>query len=638
MAQKRFGKRHKLMLRWGIPCLLATGVIGYVAFLVSVREDPAAVNADGSVTGLTSVLEREISADMLRFSFEEISDKAGIRFRHFPSQRNSLLPEDMGSGLAWGDYDNDGDDDLFVVNFYGTILNPIPAEPDAQGECKLYRNEGEGRFQDVSSEAGLDLAVFGMAAAWGDYDNDSDLDLYITAYGPNLLFRNNGDGTFDDVTDEAQVRDDRFSAGCAWGDYDRDGHIDLYVCTYTDFQYTSSEPPVQRAGVQNPFTINPSSYPPDTNRLYHNNGDGTFSDVAMSAGAADPTGRSLGVVWFDFNNDQQVDLYVANDVSANAVLLNQGNGTFADIGASSLAADYRGAMGLAVGDIDADDDFDLLVTHWVAQENALYLNQYADVSQFKEKSDVVTFFTDSAEEYGVGQVSLKTVGWGTSFIDFDNDGHLDLWIVNGSTLQFPDDAKHMQPQLMHIYRQIPPRGFFEVGRYVCERLKTPMVGRGGAHADFDGDGRMDLAVQVHGGSLLLLHNTSTDTGHWLQVQLQQQGRNTQALGARVTVRTGDVVQCFQVGAGGTYLSQSPNRLHFGLGDAETVDEVSILWPDGQQEQHADVPVDQLIRYSHRSRAHQNLSSSSKRMSNRSRPMAESRQVPEEEPLISANER
>ncbi len=599
MAQRRLNKRYQLILRWSIPCLLIAGVIGYVAYVTSQREDPAAVNEDGSVTGLTSILDREISADMLRFSFEEISAKAGVRFRHFPSQRNSLLPEDMGSGLAWGDYDNDGDDDLFVVNFYGTIMNPIPAEPDPKGQCKLYRNEGSGQFVDVSNQAGLALAIFGMGAAWGDYDNDADLDLYVTSYGgPNRLFRNNNDGTFDDVTETAGVGDQRFSAGCAWGDFDRDGNIDLYVCTYTDFQYDSPEPPVQRKGVQNPHTINPSSYPPDTNRLYRNNGDGTFTDVAEAAGVADPSGRSLGAVWFDFNNDQQLDLYVANDVSANAVLMNRGNGTFADVGASSLAADYRGAMGLAVADIDFDDDLDLFVTHWVAQENALYVNQYADVAQFKKADDVVTFFTDSAEEYGVGQVSLNTVGWATSFIDFDNDGALDLWVVNGNTLQFPDNAKQMQPQLMHIYRQIPPRGFFEVGRHICPRLATPFVGRGGAHADFDGDGQIDIAVLQYGGELLLLHNTSKNTGHWLRVQLSQQNGNTQALGARVRVRVGDVVQAFQVGAGGAYLSQPPNWLHFGLGDATTVDEISIVWPDGHEEQFTDVAADQTVRYTH----------------------------------------
>ena len=211
---------------------------------------------------------------------------------------------------------------------------------------------------------------------------------------------------------------------------------------------------------------------------------------------------------------------------------------------------------------------------------------------------MATFFTDSAEEYGVGQVSLNAVGWATSFVDFDNDGNLDLWVVNGNTLQFPDDPKHMQPQRMHVYRQIPPRGFFEVGRHVCPRLTTAMVGRGGAHADFDGDGRLDLAVLAHGSDVLLLHNTSPDTGHWLQVQLRQHGGNTQALGARVRVRTGDITQNAQVGAGGSYLSQPPNDVHFGLGEAETVDEIRILWPDGHQEQFTDVPVDQVIRYTH----------------------------------------
>lgn len=593
MSRNVLTKRHRLMLRWSIPCLAAVTAVSAIAYVQSMPEDPSAANPDGSITGLTSVLERDISEDMVRFSFEEVGRTAGIHFRHFPSERNSLLPEDMGSGLAWGDYDNDGDDDLFIVNFKGTILD-TQQKADSAGCCALYRNDDEGRFVDVSAAVGLDIALFGMAAAWGDYDNDGDLDLYLTAYGPNRLFRNDG-GHFTDVTADAKLGDSRFSSGCAWGDYNRDGHIDLYVCTYTDFQYSSSEPPLINPGEQNPYTINPSSYPPDTNRLYRNNGDGTFTDVAQSVGVADPTGRSLGVVWFDFNNDHYLDLYVANDVSANAVLLNQGDGTFADVGASSLAADYRGAMGLAVGDVDSDADLDVLVTHWVAQENALFHNQHKELADVDDGHFSVLFM-DVAEEFGLGQISLNAVGWATSFVDFDNDGTLDLWVVNGNTLQFPDDPKHMMPQRMHIFRQIPPKGFFEVGQYALPL--ADIVGRGGAQADYDDDGRMDLAVLVHGGDVLLLHNSSASAGHWVKIELRQTARNTRALGARVEVRTGKVVQFAQVGTGGSYLSQSPSWLHFGLGMAETVDEITILWPDGYQESVLNLPADQTYQFRH----------------------------------------
>ncbi|MCP4410515.1 MAG: VCBS repeat-containing protein, partial [Gammaproteobacteria bacterium] len=259
--------------------------------------------------------------------------------------RQSLLPEDMGSGLAWGDYDGDGDPDLFFVNFQGAIKAPLGNNAMTVGRSALYRNEGAGHFIDITEIAGLAQPSFGLGAAWGDYDNDGDLDLYITNYGPNTLYRNNGDGTFTDVAEAAGVGDDRFSAGCVWGDYDNDGHIDLYVTNYVQFatENNNTRATVRQSGTEIPYTINPSSYPPESNRLYHNNGDGSFSDVAEQAGVANPEGRSLSAAWFDFDNDGQNDLYVANDVSANGVFRNLGNGRFADIGAESLAADYRGA-------------------------------------------------------------------------------------------------------------------------------------------------------------------------------------------------------------------------------------------------------------------------------------------------------
>ena len=264
------------------------------------------------------------------------------------------------------------------------------------------------------------------------------------------------------MTDVAGVGDDRFSAGCAWGDYDRDGRIDLYVCTYVRFEYREQDR--IRAGQNrdevNPYTINPSSYPADTNMLYHNNGDGTFTNVAEQVGVADPEGRSLGVVWFNFDDDAWVDLYVANDVSANGVYRNMGDGSFADVGAESLAADYRGAMGLAVGDYENDGDFDLFVTHWVAQENALFTNIASDLVSDDDQRRHPVFFSDTSDSVGLGQMSLRMVGWATGFADFDNDGQLDLWVVNGSTLQMRDDPTRLEPQRPHVFRQKPPRGFF----------------------------------------------------------------------------------------------------------------------------------------------------------------------------------
>jgi len=465
------------MLRWGLPALVAMVLLTWIAVAYSEREDPSAANPDGSIEGLTSVLTRTITDEMVRFSFEDATADSGVAFRHFPATRSSLLPEDMGPGLAVGDVDGDGDLDLFLVNFAGPATAPL-AESDAAGRCALWRNDGDGRFTDVSVAAGLDLTIFGQGAAFGDFDDDGDLDLYVTAWGKNRLMRNAGDGTFTDVTDAAGVGDDGFGGGCAWADYDADGDLDLYVTNYVDF-----EPPDARFakitpqyGAEVPYTINPSSYRPQANRLYRNDGNGSFSDVAVAAGVANPSGRSLGAIWFDFDLDGLLDLYVANDVSANGVFRNVGDGTFADVGASSLAADYRGAMGLAVTDYGNDGDLDLFVTHWVAQENAFFENMIAQ-ELLDDSGEARLLFMDSADRTGLGQISLKVVGWSAGFCDFDDDGWPDLWVLNGNTLEQADQPTALQRQQSHVFRQEPGRGFFEIGARASPALSQQMVAR-----------------------------------------------------------------------------------------------------------------------------------------------------------------
>jgi hypothetical protein len=598
MPWSSLSKRQRLVSGWGGVTLAAVLVLGLFAMVGKSRLDPYETRADGSVQGLTSVLSREVADEMVTFRLEEVSSPAGIDFRHFPAVRRSLLPEDMGSGLAWGDYDDDGDPDLLLVNFKGSILEDGP-ESAAGGRSALYRNEGDGTFTDVTAALGLAQAVYGLGACWGGYDDDGDLDLYLSNYGPNRLYRNDGAGGFSDVTQQAGVGDERFSAGCAWADYDRDGAIDLYVTNYVDFAFRPEdrERATRQSGAEIPYTINPSSYPPVANRLYRNNGDGSLTDVAEAAGVADPEGRSLGVAWFDFDADGWIDLYVANDVSANGVYRNRGDGGFEDIGASSLAADYRGAMGLAVGDYEHDGDPDLFVTHWVAQENAFFENMYSeDIPD--EAGRRRLFFMDSADTLGLGQISLRMVGWATGFADLDNDGHLDLWVANGNTLERREDPTRLKAQPVQIFRQQPSKGFFELAAKACPTLAQPVVGRGGAQADYDGDGRMDIALMVHGGRPLLLHNVSDTGHHWLEIRLRQSGGNTRALGARVSLRSGGGIQSAQVGAGGSYLSQHDTDLHFGLGAAEQVRELAIHWPDGVVETHHDLPVDRRVTFTH----------------------------------------
>lgn len=579
------------MIRWTLPLVPVIGILGYVVVRGSGKPDPLAPAADGSIAGLTSILSRTVSSDMHRFAFEDVTARAGIDFRHFPQARRSLLPEDMGSGVAWGDFDNDGFPDLYLVNF-ATDAGERP--DDERAWCRLFRNRRDGTFEDVSRASGTNLVLGGLGAAWGDFDNDGLLDLHVSAVGPNVLLRNRGDGTFADATARADVADPSFSTGAAWGDYDLDGWIDLSVPNYVRFEYRAADRhrSSRQYGSEIPYTLNPSAYPAAANRLYRNLGDGRFVDTASEAGVENTSGRSLQSVWFDFDLDGHPDLYVANDVSANGVFHNAGDGTFADIGASSLAADYRGAMGLAVGDFDRDEDLDLFITHWIAQENALFENMFSSGWTDAEGHRRVLFMENS-ESLGLGQISLRAVGWATGLADFDNDGWPDLWIVNGHTFEERDDHARLRAQAPHFYWHRPGAGFYEIGAFAWP--ETPaLVGRGGAHADFDQDGFMDVAILEHGGRAILLRNTGIGGGNRITLRLRQPGLNTHAIGARVHLRCGDRTQVAQVLAGSSYLSQDTSDLHFGLGDAAFADEIVIHWPDGTVERRQQVAGNQVL--------------------------------------------
>ncbi len=438
-----------------------------------------------------------------------------------------------------------------------------------------------------------------MGAAWGDYDSDGDVDLYVTAYGDNVLYENRGNGTFEDVTQRSGTNDPRFSTGCNWADYDRDGDLDLYVCNYVNIVYRGSDRGVveRQYATEQPFTLNPSSYEPSPNALFRNRGDGTFEEVAAASGVADGNGRSMSASWVDLDNDGWQDLYVANDVSINGVFRNKADGTFEDIGPSSLAADYRGAMGIAVSDIDDDLDQDVLITHWIAQENALYRNMMIDPASGRDSPNRA-WFHDAADDVGLGQISLDMVGWATGFCDFDNDGLRDLWIVNGSTLQERYAHERLVPQRAFLFWNQGGSGYVNVAETACTSLSVPFVGRGGCQADLDRDGRVDLVLPRHGDSAMVLMNSSREGGHWLRVRLRQDGGNTQALGAKVFVTAGNRTQMVEIGAGSSYLSQSETTAHFGLGGLDRVEAVRVVWPDGVEETHAAVGVDRVQTISH----------------------------------------
>lgn len=593
----RWNRRHSLLVRWLAISGVATAMVCGTVLFFSRSERLVIPAAGAHVEGLTSVLRTGLGESTTPIRFDDVTHQLGIDFRHFPAGRSSLIAEDMGSGLAWGDYDGDGFPDLFLVNFAGPVLSGAAVDRE-RGRSRLYHNVRGERFEDVTERAGITFAGFGMGACWGDYENDGDLDLYVTAFGDNALYENLGNGTFRDVTERSGTNEPRFSSGCSWSDYDRDGNLDLYVCNYVDFVFREGDrnlPDPQYA--EQPYTLNPSAYDPLPNALFHNNGNGTFTDVSLAAGVADARGKSLSAAWADMDNDGWPDLYVANDVSFNGVFRNRGDGTFVDIGASSLAADYRSAMGLAVSDLDDDGDLDLFITHWIAQENALYRNML--IGDRNPSTTGNLWFLDAADQIGLGQIALDMVGWAAGFVDFDNDGRRDLWMVNGHTFEkMMGDERVLVPQLPLLFWNRGTRPFVDVAAQSCPRLADPFVGRGGAEADFDRDGRLDLALAVHGGEPIILRNVSSPSGHWIRVILRQTGGNTYALGARAYVTAGGATQMAEVGSNPSYLSQGELALSFGLARADRIERLRIVWPDGSEETHGDVPVDAELRFDH----------------------------------------
>jgi tetratricopeptide (TPR) repeat protein len=509
--------------------------------------------------------------------FTDVTNAAGLgSFHQFRGARTSQLPEDMGSGVAWGDFDNDGLDDLFVVSGGGPM--DLPASQLAPSV--LYHNLGNGRFEKVRDFP--DLRIHGMGAAWGDYNNDGWLDLVVTGYDTIILFRNDHGHL---VRDKSFPSPKGFWTGVSWGDYNRDGYLDLYVCGYVKYKpgHRTSAANSTQFGLEVPFTLNPASYEPERNLLFRNNGNGTFTEVAQELGVANTGGRSLSALWHDFNGDGWPDLYVANDISENKLYLNH-HGTFVDAGRSAWVEEYRGSMGLAAGDFDRDGDDDLFISHWIAQGDALYQSLLSEQKGMVNGSEL--HFTDVAANMGIGQPSLQKIGWGASFADFDSDGWLDLVVANGSTFeQNGTSPPRLAPMNSFLFWNDHGSFFNDLAPW-NRSLSQPHVSRGLAVADYNNDGAMDIAIVDNGEGVRLLRN-DIPQGNWAEFRLHSRVPPTGSPlgfgdGATLIAWVGGVPLRRTVGSS-SYLSQDSHRVHIGLGAATKIDRLEVRWLRGIKE-------------------------------------------------------
>jgi enediyne biosynthesis protein E4 len=508
----------------------------------------------------------------------DITQSTAIKFFHVSSPDKKYIVESMGGGVALIDYDRDGLLDIYFTNA-PTVEMALAGQ---KVRSELYHNNGDGTFTDVTDKAGVGDAGWAMGACVGDYNNDGWPDLYVTAFGPNTLYRNNGDGTFVDVTREAAVGDPRWSSGCAFGDYDGDGWVDLLVANYVDFRLRDLPKFGEGANCQYrgmAVQCGPKGLKGAGDALYHNNGDGTFTDVSKAAGVSDPNGYyGLGVVWTDLDEDGRPDAFVANDTTPNFLYRNEGQGRFSEIAyVAGVAVSENGStqacMGIATGDYLHAGRLSLFVTNFSEEYNTLYRNEGK------------LMFTDVSYASGVAPSSLPYVGWGAGFFDLDNDGWLDLLVVNGHVYPQVDTrdigAKYRQPKLLYINQE---NGTFrEAGRDVGAALSVPRVSRGAAFGDLDNDGDIDVVVGDLDGAPMILRNDGGNGANWITLELIGARGDRLALGARVKVVTGKLSQVDEVRSGGSYLSQNDLRLHFGLGKSERVDRVEIRWPSGKIE-------------------------------------------------------
>jgi hypothetical protein len=541
------------------------------------------------IAGSTSVQSGKPSADPAVYT--DVTSALNINFEYVASHTSrKYLIETMGSGVALFDYDNDGHLDIFVVNGAPlsdpTLKGTIPQKAGPKDWNRLFHQKKDGTFEDVTEKAGLQGMGYGMGVAVGDYDNDGFEDLYVTAYGGNKLYHNNGDGTFADVTERAGVAGSGWSTSAAWVDLDGDGLLDLVVLRYLQWDFDDIYCGERREGYRS--YCHPDSFHPIAPLVYHNDGNGHFTEIAQKAGLALP-GKGLGIALADYDRDGHIDLFFANDSMPEFLYHNKGNGTFEELALQSgVAVDSEGhsyaGMGVDFADYNNDGLPDLVVTDLASQIYALYRNNGDGTFNYESYPS------------GIGLMTMKHSGWGVRFLDFDNDGWKDLLITQGHDLDtiqltFPD-LRYKEPMLL---ARNTGKGFVDVSSHAGDVFQKAWVGRGLAIGDIDNDGRLDAVVTTNDGALHVLQNSTQNQNHWLTLELVGHRSNRDAIGAEVKLVTAKGAQWATVTTAGSYLSSSDKRLHFGLGSEVTARTIEIRWPSGIRQTLKDIRADQILQ-------------------------------------------